>query len=52
MPIYYIKRKRSAREYARDSDYKITDRSEIMALFGILFILSIQKSNKADANRA
>lgn len=48
----YIERKRSVGKYARDRDYKITNRSEIMALFGILFMLSKNKSNKADANRA
>lgn len=48
----YIERRRSAREYVRNRDYKVTYRSEMMALFGILFMLSINKSNKADANRA
>jgi len=48
----YIERKRSTGNYARDRDYKITTRSEIMGLYGIFLILSINKSNKADANRA
>lgn len=48
----YIERRRSAGEYERHRDYKVTSRSEMMALFGILFMLLINKSNKADANRA
>ena len=46
----YIERRHSAGQYARDMDYKVTYRSEIMAVFGILFIISINKRNKTDAN--
>lgn len=48
----YIEKKISTSAFSRDRDCKITSRSEIMALFGILYILSINKSCKADARRA
>jgi hypothetical protein len=49
---FYIEGKRSFQVYSRIRDCNTTTRTEIMALFGVLYILSINKSCKADARRA
>lgn len=48
----YIHRKQASEPFTRERDCKVTCRSEVMALFGVLFILGINKSCKADARCA
>ncbi|XP_071052964.1 piggyBac transposable element-derived protein 4-like [Onthophagus taurus] len=48
----YIDKKRESQGFQRERDCRITTRFEIMALMGILFLLGINKSSRANASRA